>query len=294
MVNVTPPQTLILDGPADGSSTTSTTATFTFSATDDQTPPQFMEYECRLDTNDPDAWLECPVPASYSNLAPGQHTFQVRATDGFDNVDPTPATVTWTVLPPANCEEGNITLTAVEDTHVDESLPLDNFQNALALLVRSQAPGEDARAFVRFALPPAPAGCALQTATLRLFADGDAGRTLAGRPGRRRLVRVAADVEQPARQRPARRPRRPPARATASGTSPAQVAAMQGGAPNHGFVIRDAAEEDAEGAEQALVSSEAVNEPPVPPQLVLRYDDSGTPAPPAPHARRRPDGRRVR
>jgi parallel beta-helix repeat protein len=46
---------------------------------------------------------------------------------------------------------------------------------------------------------------------------------------------------------------------------------MLAGTPNHGFLIRDAVEGD-----------EAIVEPHTPPQLVLRYADSGTPPPPPP------------
>src|SRR5918999_154802 len=52
-----PPQTIIAEKPP--LLTNSRTATFTFSGTDDMTPPQFMEFECRLDSRDPEMWLEC-------------------------------------------------------------------------------------------------------------------------------------------------------------------------------------------------------------------------------------------
>src|SRR5207237_677201 len=39
----------------------------------------------------------CASPQSYSGLASGTHTFQVRATDAAGNTDPTPASFTWTI-----------------------------------------------------------------------------------------------------------------------------------------------------------------------------------------------------
>ena len=110
-VDVTPPQTFFLETPPNPSFSNS--ATFTFGATDNQTPPQFLEFECRIDTNDPEAWLECTNPTVFTNLTVGTHTVQARATDGADNVDPSPARYTWTVAPPLNCDLANITLTAV-------------------------------------------------------------------------------------------------------------------------------------------------------------------------------------
>jgi len=33
----------------------------------------------------------------YSDLDPGDHLFEVRATDGASNTDPTPATYSWSI-----------------------------------------------------------------------------------------------------------------------------------------------------------------------------------------------------
>jgi hypothetical protein len=96
-----PPDTFILEKPP--LVTNSRSATFTFEGRDPVTPPQFMEFECRLDTKDPDLWLECFNPAIFGNLASGEHTLEVRATGGGSElVDPTPARYTWEVrqVPP--------------------------------------------------------------------------------------------------------------------------------------------------------------------------------------------------
>ena len=47
-------------------------------------PPahQFVEFECRLDSRDPELWLECFNPAIFTNLTSGEHTIEVRATGG--------------------------------------------------------------------------------------------------------------------------------------------------------------------------------------------------------------------
>ncbi|MFN7929037.1 MAG: Ig domain-containing protein [Blastocatellia bacterium] len=43
-------------------------------------------------------WTACTSPQSYSGLANGAHTFQVRAKNAAGNVDPTPAIYPWTVF----------------------------------------------------------------------------------------------------------------------------------------------------------------------------------------------------
>jgi hypothetical protein len=84
--DTTPPDTTIDSGPT--GPTASTSATFTFSATEPST------FECALEGG---AYASCTSPKSYSALAQGMHSFAVRATDGAGNTDPSPATQSWTV-----------------------------------------------------------------------------------------------------------------------------------------------------------------------------------------------------
>jgi hypothetical protein len=85
--DVTPPETRIDSGPS--GTVASTSAAFTFSA--DEAGSTF---DCSLDGA---AFTSCTSPASYSGLAEGSHTFEVRATDPAGNTDPTPASRAWTV-----------------------------------------------------------------------------------------------------------------------------------------------------------------------------------------------------
>jgi len=276
--DVTPPETTFASTPPDPSA--GRTATFSFLGTDDLTPTFLLEYECRIDSTDEEAWVECASPWSFSNLTSGLHTVQVRAIDEGDNVDPTPATHTWTVGSPADCDASNVILTAGMDAWVDESNTQENFGIAEELTVRSRAPGQDARALVHFGLPvDTPAACELTRATLRLHGEGEPGRTLEAVP----IGAAWAETQVTWANQPAT------TGAAATATSgagfrewdvTAQVAAMLAGTPNHGFLIRDAAEEG-DGAEQSLSSRHTVAEPPQVPQLVLRFDGPGA-EPPAP------------
>ena len=66
-----------------------TTATFTFHSNDTA-----ATFECRLDSA---AVAACASPHSYSGLADGSHTFQVRARDAAGRVSLNPAEYTWAV-----------------------------------------------------------------------------------------------------------------------------------------------------------------------------------------------------
>jgi chitodextrinase len=86
--NGVPPDTAITAGPT--GATNSASASFAFSSS--ESPAAF---ECRLDSA---GWTGCSSPKTYTGLAKGGHTFRVRASDQFGNIDATEATRTWTVV----------------------------------------------------------------------------------------------------------------------------------------------------------------------------------------------------
>jgi len=90
--DVTPPETTIMSGPAQGSTTNSSTPTFAFSSSE-----AGSTFECRVDAQ---PFVPCSSPYTAATLAAGQHTFEVRATDAANNVDATPASRTFTVATP--------------------------------------------------------------------------------------------------------------------------------------------------------------------------------------------------
>ncbi len=53
-----------------------------------------LHFQCKLDSG---AWNSCSSPKTYTGLARGGHTFQVRAIDSRGEVDPTPAQHTFTI-----------------------------------------------------------------------------------------------------------------------------------------------------------------------------------------------------
>jgi hypothetical protein len=81
-----PPQTTITSGP--GGTTNDPTPTFTFSSEPDAT------FECKRDSG---SYAPCSSPRTTALLADGSHTFSVRAIDEVGNIDPTPASRSFTV-----------------------------------------------------------------------------------------------------------------------------------------------------------------------------------------------------
>ena len=81
------PETAIDSGPT--GTVTSNAARFEFSTTEED-----ATFECRLDGA---PFQACASPNEYTGLADGQHTFEVRAIDAVGNIDPTPASRTWTI-----------------------------------------------------------------------------------------------------------------------------------------------------------------------------------------------------
>ena len=94
VVDNTPPDTQLTGGPSGPISATE--ATFSFTGTDDLTQADSFRFAWRLDGG---AWSEfqAATTASVAALAPGPHTFEVRARDLAGNEDPTPAQASFTV-----------------------------------------------------------------------------------------------------------------------------------------------------------------------------------------------------
>ena len=113
--DVTPPDTYIDSSPP--ASTVSNSASFSFSGTDDITPPESLTFECSLDSA---AFETCSSPQNYAGLGFGGHTFEVRATDENSNVDASPATYSWTILSPAQAIQALInSVNALANAYLD-------------------------------------------------------------------------------------------------------------------------------------------------------------------------------
>jgi hypothetical protein len=89
-VDTIAPDTTVTVGPANPAA--SSAASFSFTGSDGGSGP--VSFECALDGA---AFAACTSPASYTGLADGAHSFQVRAVDKVGNTDPTPASVSWVV-----------------------------------------------------------------------------------------------------------------------------------------------------------------------------------------------------
>jgi hypothetical protein len=87
VTDATPPETTIDAGP--NGTVASNSASFSFSSSDPGST-----FACALDGA---AFTACTSPHSYTDLADGGHTFQVRATDPQGNADASPAARSWTV-----------------------------------------------------------------------------------------------------------------------------------------------------------------------------------------------------
>ena len=99
--DTTPPETEILSGPS--TPTESTAATFAFEGADDVTAN--VSFECALDGG---AFANCTTPGTFTDLALGMHSFQVRAIDDAGNIDPTPDDYAWTIAADATPPETTI------------------------------------------------------------------------------------------------------------------------------------------------------------------------------------------
>jgi hypothetical protein len=249
--DTTLPTTTISAAPA--ATTTITSATFSFSANEVS-----ATFECALDGA---AFTSCASPITYTGLSLSLHTFAVRAIDQAGNVDATPARFAWTIVPSMSCGT-SITAFADADSWIDQNSASNNFGTDAILKVRSQAPSDNFRTLIRFALPTPPAGCVLQSATLRLYtAASTTGRTLEAL----RISGAWTESSVTWNNQPATTGT---AVTTISGLGnrewqvAAQVQAIYDTGVNHGFLIRDAAEGGTD-SEQQFHAKEKGEDPPV-------------------------------
>lgn len=87
VIDATPPETTIIDGPSGTVPMASVSISFTANE-------NVVTFTCSLDGS---AFSGCTSPFNATNLAQGAHTFSVQATDEAGNTDPTPATASFTV-----------------------------------------------------------------------------------------------------------------------------------------------------------------------------------------------------
>ena len=90
-VDLVAPSTTIAGAP--DASTPATDAAFSFTAAD-AGGSEVAGFECRLDGA---PFAACSSPVALADLAPGPHTFAVRAADAVGNVEGTPASYSWTI-----------------------------------------------------------------------------------------------------------------------------------------------------------------------------------------------------
>ncbi len=90
--DTTPPDTTITSNPSNPSNSASATFSFTGS---DPGGSGVASFQCQLDGAG--GFSACTSPRTYTGLADGSRTFQVRAIDAASNTDPTPASFTWVI-----------------------------------------------------------------------------------------------------------------------------------------------------------------------------------------------------
>jgi hypothetical protein len=161
MVDLTPPETAITVQPA--LTTNSTTDSFIFSSTE-----AGSTFQCQLDNG---VSGTCSSPHAYAGLAPGPHTFTVRAIDSVGNSDETPARYTWNIdtTPPdaiITAQPANPTNAIAAEFNFASTEDLSSFQCSL-----------DGAAYAPCSSPQAYLGLAEGIHTIDVQATDEAGNT---------------------------------------------------------------------------------------------------------------------
>jgi hypothetical protein len=171
IVDTTPPQTTILSMPPDPSSSSS--ASFTYESNEPGST-----FECALDGG---TFVSCPASGiSYSGLANGAHSFQVRAIDPSNNVDPTPAGYSFSVVltapPPVPPAPTPPSPTVSPDTRIGKKPPAKTTDRTPTFKFTSSQPGSsfqcsvDGKAYKRCRSPFTTKSLSLGRHTVRIRA----------------------------------------------------------------------------------------------------------------------------
>jgi hypothetical protein len=172
--DTTAPNTAIDSGPS--GSTTSTGATITFSSTEPGS-----SFKCQMDGS---SWGICTSPRAYTGLTGGAHSFAVRATDAAGNVDPTPATLSWTVEAETPPPPGD---TTPPNTSINSTPPSTTTETSASFSFTSTEPGSsfecklDAGAYGSCTSPKAYSGLSTGAHTFSVRAT-DASGNVDGTP----------------------------------------------------------------------------------------------------------------
>jgi len=194
-VDTGPPNTAIASGPGDGSSTQDSTLSWSFTATE---PGSTFECRLYLTALGPSPFAPCSSAGSHSvgGLGAGNYTFEVRATDVFGNVDPTPARSTVTILAPPVPPPLPPVVQKVIQQVVVVTLTF-SFHDAnrkttriSALTVNSVPAGATVTA-------SCPKGCAKKTLVKKNAKGNVSLKALAGRKPLKRGTRITVTVSKP-------------------------------------------------------------------------------------------------
>jgi len=141
--DITPPDTSVSSNHSNPTNTTS--ASFIFDSTE-----AGSTFKCSINN---EAFAPCTSPKIYTNLAEGNNTFSVRATDGSANTDPTPASIAWVIdtTPPdvsvpadilveATDANGILASEAVIQTFLNSATATDNVDGNISANISNDTP----------------------------------------------------------------------------------------------------------------------------------------------------------
>ena len=154
VTDTTPPETRVISGPE--ATIDSHDAEFRFSASEKRST-----FQCRVDVFE---WQSCKSPTTYVEVADGEHTFSVRARDRYGNVDPTPATRSWTVATAGTSDptEPDPVSAPAPQPPVADALLFDDFTGPDGVITNHYAFWHDDETAFRDDIWEMESGCALR------------------------------------------------------------------------------------------------------------------------------------